>query len=124
MSSLIPPQFIALAAALSYAASGIAAKRGLRYSTPITVTLVSVTVHAVSLSIALWLTGGIPEVSWWVLFLFALTGTLQPIIRLFTYAAGRGSSRSISSSRSNCFKWFSARPFCLHQPPHVTHSLG
>jgi drug/metabolite transporter, DME family len=26
-------------------------------------------------------------VSWWVLFLFALTGTLQPIIRLFTYAA-------------------------------------
>jgi drug/metabolite transporter (DMT)-like permease len=78
MSSLIAPQFIALAAALSYAASGIAAKRGLRYSTPIIVTLVSVTVHAVSLSIALWLTGGIPEVSWWVLFLFALTGTLQP----------------------------------------------
>ena len=30
--------------------------------------------------------GGIPQVSWWVLFLFALTGTLQPIIRLFTYA--------------------------------------
>jgi drug/metabolite transporter, DME family len=87
MLSLIPPQFIALAAALSYAASGIAAKRGLRYSTPITVTLVSVTVHAVTLSIAVWLTGGIPEVSWWVLFLFALTGTLQPVIRLFTYAA-------------------------------------
>ena len=46
MLSHIPPQFIALAAALSYATSGIAAKRGLRYSTPITVTLVSVTVHA------------------------------------------------------------------------------
>lgn len=87
MLSLLPPQFIALAAALSYATSGIAAKRGLRYSTPITVTLVSVTVHAVTLSIALWLSGGIPEVSWWVLFLFALTGTLQPVIRLFTYAA-------------------------------------
>jgi drug/metabolite transporter (DMT)-like permease len=87
MLSLTPPQLIALAAAISYAISGIAAKRGLRYSTPITVTLVSVTVHAVSLSIALWLTGGIPEISWWVLFLFALTGTLQPVIRLFTYAA-------------------------------------
>jgi drug/metabolite transporter, DME family len=82
----IPPQLIALGAALSYAASGIAAKRGLRYSTPITVTLISVTIHAVTLSAALLLTGGIPAVSWWVLFLFALTGTLQPIIRLFTYA--------------------------------------
>ena len=82
----IPPQLIALGAALSYAASGIAAKRGLRYSTPITVTLVSVTIHAVTLSAAVLLTGGIPAVSWWVLFLFALTGTLQPIIRLFTYA--------------------------------------
>ena len=82
----IPAQLIALAASLSYAASGIAAKRGLRYSTPITVTLVSVTIHAVTLSAAVLLTGGIPAVSWWVLFLFALTGTLQPIIRLFTYA--------------------------------------
>jgi drug/metabolite transporter (DMT)-like permease len=86
MSFDIPAQLIALAAALSYATSGIAAKRGLRYSTPITVTLVSVTIHAVSLWTALLLTGGIPDVSWWVLFLFALTGTLQPIIRLFTYA--------------------------------------
>ena len=82
----LPAQVVALAAAVSYAASGIAAKRGLRYSTPITVTLVSVTIHAVTLSAAVLLTGGIPDVSWWVLFLFALTGTLQPIIRLFTYA--------------------------------------
>ncbi|HXV83885.1 MAG TPA: DMT family transporter [Candidatus Binatia bacterium] len=81
-----PPQLIALVAALSYATSGIAAKRGLRYSTPITVTLISVTVHALTLWTALLLAGGIPEVSWWVLFLFVLTGTLQPIIRLFTYA--------------------------------------
>ena len=58
----------------------------MRYSTPITVTLVSVAVHAVTLWAAVLLTGGVPSVSWWVLFLFALTGTLQPIIRLFTYA--------------------------------------
>ncbi len=79
------PQLIALCAALSYAVSGIAAKRGMRYSTPITVTLVSVTIHAVTLSTAVLLTGGIPSVPGWVLFLFALAGTLQPIIRLFTY---------------------------------------
>jgi drug/metabolite transporter (DMT)-like permease len=50
------------------------------------VTLVSVAVYAVTLWAAVLMTGGIPSVSWWVLFLFALTGTLQPIIRLFTYA--------------------------------------
>lgn len=82
----MPPQLIALCAALSYAVSGIAAKRGMRYSTPMTVTLVSITIHAVTLTAAVLLTGGIPSVSGWVLFLFALAGTLQPIIRLFTYA--------------------------------------
>jgi DME family drug/metabolite transporter len=86
MLSSIPPQLIALTAAISYATSGIAAKRGLRYSTPITVTLVSLMVHTVTLWTALLLTSGIPQVSWFVLFLFVLTGTLQPIIRLFTYA--------------------------------------
>ena len=86
MAISLPPQLIALGAALSYAVSGIAARRGMRYSTPITVTLVSVAVHAATLWAAVLLTGGVPSVSWWVLFLFALTGTLQPIIRLFTYA--------------------------------------
>jgi drug/metabolite transporter (DMT)-like permease len=86
MPTILPPQLIALGAALSYAISGIAARRGMRYSTPITVTLVSVAMHAVTLWAAVLMTGGIPSVSWWVLFLFALTGTLQPIIRLFTYA--------------------------------------
>jgi drug/metabolite transporter (DMT)-like permease len=86
MSTSIPPQLIALAAALSYAVSGIAARRGMQYSTPMTVTLVSVAVHAVTLWTAVLLTGGVPTVSWWVLFLFALTGTLQPIIRFLTYA--------------------------------------
>jgi uncharacterized membrane protein len=49
----VPAQLIALAAALSYAVSGIAAKRGLRYSTPITVTLVSAAIHGTVLWIAL-----------------------------------------------------------------------
>jgi len=86
MLAQIPPQLIALAAALSYATSGISARRGLRYSTPITVTLVSLTIHAVGLWSALLVTGGVPHVSLWVLFLFFITGTLQPVIRLFTYA--------------------------------------
>jgi drug/metabolite transporter (DMT)-like permease len=82
----IPPQLIALGAALSYAISGISAKRGLRYSTPITVTLVSVAIHALALWIALLVFRGIPVVSWWVLFLFFLSGLLQPLLRFLTYA--------------------------------------
>ena len=82
----ISPQLIALGAALSYAISGISAKRGLRYSTPITVTLVSVAIHAVTLWIGLLVFRGIPEVSSWVLFLFLLSGLLQPLLRFLTYA--------------------------------------
>lgn len=86
MLSEIPAQLIALAAALSYATSGISAKRGLRYSTPITVTLVSVAIHAVALWTALLIFRGVPTVSWWVLFLFFLSGVLQPVLRFLTYA--------------------------------------
>jgi drug/metabolite transporter (DMT)-like permease len=86
MLAQIPPQLIALAAALSYATSGISARRGLRYSTPLTVTLVSLTIHALSLWTLLLLSGGVPQVSYLVLFLFFITGTLQPLIRVFTYA--------------------------------------
>ena len=82
----MPAQLIALAAALSYAISGIAAKRGLRYSTPVTVTLVSVAIHATLLWIALLIFRGVPTVSWWVLFLFILSGLIQPILRFLTYA--------------------------------------
>jgi DME family drug/metabolite transporter len=82
----VPAQLIALTAALSYAISGIAAKRGLRYSTPVTVTLVSVAIHAIVLWIALLIFRGVPVLSWWVLFLFVLSGLLQPILRFLTYA--------------------------------------
>ena len=82
----MPAQLIALAAALSYAISGIAAKRGLRYSTPVTVTLVSMAIHAVVLWIALLIFRGVPALSWYVLFLFVLSGLLQPILRFLTYA--------------------------------------
>lgn len=81
-----PPQLIALAAALCYATSGIAAKRGMQYSTPITVTLVSLTIHATSLWAILLMTHGVPSVAPLVLVLFFITGTLQPLIRWFTYA--------------------------------------
>lgn len=81
-----PPQLIAIAAALSYATSGIAARRGMQYSTPITVTLVSLLIHAVSLWTVVLLGGGVTKVPPLALLLFFITGTLQPLIRWFTYA--------------------------------------
>jgi drug/metabolite transporter (DMT)-like permease len=105
MLSSIPPQLIALAAALSYAISGIAAKRGMRYSTPITVTLVSLTIHAGGLWLILFLTSGVPVVASFVIMLFVITGTLQPIIRLFTYAGifHLGASRGTTIRGSHPF---------------------
>ena len=82
----MPAQLIALTAALSYAISGIAAKRGLRYSTPVTVTLVSVAIHATVLWIALLIFRGVPTLPWGVFFLFVLSGLIQPILRFLTYA--------------------------------------
>jgi len=82
----VPAQLIALTAALSYAISGIAAKRGLRYSTPVTVTLVSVAIHATVLWIALLIFRGVPTLPSGVLLLFVLSGLIQPILRFLTYA--------------------------------------
>lgn len=105
MTPEIPPQLIALAAALSYATSGIAAKRGLRYSTPATVTLVSLLVHALGLGALLLLARGVPSVPPFALLLFFVTGTLQPVIRLFTYAGihHMGASRGTTVRGSHPF---------------------
>lgn len=92
----MPPQLIALFAALSYSVCIISARRGMKYSTPATVTLVSLIVHSFGMSAAVFLTGGIPDVSPVALGLFVLAGSLQPIIRMFTYTgvAKIGASRS------------------------------
>jgi drug/metabolite transporter (DMT)-like permease len=105
MLPAIPPQLIALSAALSYAVSGIAAKRGMRYSTPVTVTLVSLIIHAGGLWLILLLTSGVPAVAPFVIMLFVITGTLQPIIRLFTYAGifHMGASRGTTIRGSHPF---------------------
>ncbi len=94
----MPPQLIALAAALSYATSNIAAKRGMSHSNPTTVTYISLTIHAVGLGFILLVTGGIPEIVSLAVLLIVLAGLLQPVIRLFTYkglfyiGASRGST--------------------------------
>jgi drug/metabolite transporter (DMT)-like permease len=79
------PQALALAAAIAYALSFILSKRGLRYSTPITITFVSLLMQTVVLGgIAVTITG-IPRTTPFVFSLFIIAGVLQMIVRQLTY---------------------------------------
>lgn len=78
-------QMIALGAAIAYALSFILSKRGLRYSTPITVTFVSLLIQTITLVFILLVFTGIPEAAPFVLFLYAIAGILQAVVRQLTY---------------------------------------
>lgn len=92
----MPAQLIALCTAIFYGSALVAARRGLKYSTPMTVTCVSVIVQTVTLWSAVLLTGGIPEVVPMAVFLFVLVGVTQLGVRLFAYTGVHkiGASRS------------------------------
>lgn len=80
-------ELLALLTAFSYATSNIAARWGLRYSTPNTAVLFSLFMHAVGLSSIVLLTQGIPTVPRVALNLVVITGVLQTILRSCHYLA-------------------------------------
>jgi drug/metabolite transporter, DME family len=92
------PQFLAFITAISYAAALVASRRGLQYSTPDTVTWVSILVQNVLLWSAVFATGGIPSVSWAAVGIFCIVGVFQMGVRLFAYTGVLkiGASRSSS----------------------------
>ena len=92
----MPAQLIALLTSISYAAALVSARRGLKYSTPATVTCVSVLTQNALLWSAIFLTGGIPEVSLTAVLLFFIVGVTQFGVRIFAYTgvAKIGASRS------------------------------
>ena len=92
----MPPGLIALSSSISYAAGTISARLGMRYSTPVTITCISLVLHTVTLWTTVFLTGGMPEVSTVAVVLFAIVGVLMPVMRLLTYTgiAKIGASRS------------------------------
>jgi drug/metabolite transporter (DMT)-like permease len=122
----MPPQLIALCASLSYAIAIVSARRGMKYSSPITVTCVSLMVHTVTLWAAVFFSGGIPDVAPVAVLLFVLAGVLQPVIRLFTYTGVQkiGASRSGPlRSTHPMFGVFLAITF-LHEEATVSILLG
>jgi drug/metabolite transporter (DMT)-like permease len=92
------PQLLALVTAISYASALVASRRGLQYSTPDTVTWVSILVQNVTLWSAVFATGGIPPVSWVAVGIFCIVGVFQMGVRLFAYTGVLkiGASRSSS----------------------------
>lgn len=87
---------IGLGAGIAYAAGNIASRRGLQYSTPLTMTWISMTVQSLTLWTIVFVTAGIPAVLPLALLMFILVGFLMPIIRLLTYTgmAKIGAARS------------------------------
>ncbi|MGB7949667.1 MAG: EamA family transporter [Candidatus Binatia bacterium] len=93
---MMPAEIIALITAISYSGALISSRLGLKYSTPTTVTLVSIGVQNVTLWIAVFLSGGIPAVSWIAVGLFCVIGIFQLGVRLLAYTGVLkiGASRS------------------------------
>ena len=79
------PQLFAWLTALLFALANTTVRQGLRYSTPITGTFVSLTVHTIVLWVAVYVTSGIPKVALLAVFVICITGVLQPVMRFCHY---------------------------------------
>jgi len=93
------PELVAVVSAAMYAVSFIVARRGLRYSTPATVTTFSMVFQAGIFSVAVAIRG-IPDFGWNAVALMVAAGSLQPFVRQLTY---RG-MQTIGAARSGSLR--------------------
>ena len=101
-------QLLASITAVLYAAALLSSRIGLKYSTPDTVTLVSILVQNVTLWSAVYFTGGIPAVSWIAVGIFCIVGTFQMGVRLLAYTGVLKIGASRSSALQSVGPLFSA----------------
>jgi drug/metabolite transporter, DME family len=90
------PQVLAFITSISYASALVSARRGLEYSTPTTVTLVSILMQNLLLWSAVFVMGGLHTVPREGVLLFSLVGITQLGVRLLAYTGVEkiGASRS------------------------------
>jgi drug/metabolite transporter (DMT)-like permease len=90
------PQALALVTSVSYAVALVCSRLGLKYSTPTTITLISILVQNLVLWTAVFFLTGIPPVSWVSVSLFLIVGVFQLGVRLLAYTGVLkiGASRS------------------------------
>jgi DME family drug/metabolite transporter len=92
------PQFFSWLAAFSFAIANVTVRHGMRYSTPLTATFVSLIIHTIVLWSALLLTRDIPSVKLLAIGAICLTGIAQPAMRFFQYKGMDkiGASRAVT----------------------------
>ena len=97
------PQIVAVACSMSYAASNIAARLGMKHSNPVTMTLVSFTTQTVVLGVYVLVSGNRPPLSYFPAILFMGIGLIMPIIRILSYTgvSTMGASRSVALRSSH-----------------------
>jgi uncharacterized membrane protein len=90
------PEAIALLASISFALFAVYGWLGLRYSTPLTGTIVSLAARTVTLGAAVGLSGGVPGYQPAAMKVFVFLGALQSAISLLTFIGLQkiGTSRS------------------------------
>ena len=96
MNSDATAQLLALICSVFYASALVSARAGMRYSTPTTVTLVSILMQNLLLWSAIFVTGGVHAVPLAGVLLFTLVGIFQLAVRLLAYTGVEkiGASRS------------------------------
>ncbi len=95
-------QFFAWLTAFSFACANVTVGHGMRYSTPLTATFVSLIVHTTVLWTALFFTSGIPAINFIAVGAIFLTGIVQPFMRFFQYKGMEkiGTSRAVTLRNS------------------------
>lgn len=108
MTSEATAQVLAFVTSIFYASALVSARVGMRYSTPTTVTLVSILMQNLILWTAVFATGGVHAVPLAGILLFTLVGLFQLGVRLFAYTGVEKIGASRSSALQSVSPLFSA----------------
>ena len=108
MTSEATAQVLAFITSIFYASALVSARAGMRYSTPTTVTLVSILMQNLILWTAVFATGGVHAVPLMGIALFTLVGVFQLGVRLFAYTGVEKIGASRSSALQSVSPLFSA----------------
>lgn len=108
MNSDATAQLLALICSVFYASALVSARAGMRYSTPTTVTLVSILIQNLLLWSAIFVTGGMHAVPLAGVLLFSLVGLFQLGVRLLAYTGVEKIGASRSAALQSVSPLFSA----------------
>jgi uncharacterized membrane protein len=102
------PEIIALLASISFALFAVFGWLGLRHSTPLTATIVSLAARTITLGATVLLSGGVPEYKPAAMTVFVLLGFLQSAISLLTFVGLQKIGTSRSQPLRNSYPIWSA----------------